>query len=126
MTELGHRPCLDLTNALTRQVEVLADVLERPRLTPVQPEAEAQNLALTLVKGGKQAVDLEWQQRGGGHLEGRLRRAVLDHVTKLGIPVLTKRLRQRQGLGTESQRLDQLVLGKLDLSPELGERSWPA
>ena len=50
VAKLGHRPRLDLTDALPGQVEVLADLLERPGLTSVQPEAQAQDLALTLVE----------------------------------------------------------------------------
>jgi hypothetical protein len=50
VTELRHRPCLDLTDALAGEVEVLTDLFERPRLAPVESEAEPQDLALALVE----------------------------------------------------------------------------
>ena len=61
-----------------------------------------------------------------GHLEGRLGRAVLDHVAQLGVAVLAQRLGQRQRLGPEAQGLDELVLGHLDLDAELGQRGRAA
>ena len=62
----------------------------------------------------------------GGHLEGRLGRAVLDHVAELGVAVLAQRLGERQRLGPEAQRLDQLVLGHLHLDAQLGQRGRAA
>ena len=76
--------------------------------------------------GAEQLLDLVGQQRGGGHLERRLGRAVLDDVAELGVAVLAQRLRQRQRLGREAQRLGDLVLGHLDLGGELGERGRAA
>src|SRR6266478_8470411 len=44
--ELRHGPGLDLANALTGELEALADLLEGPRLAPVEAEAETQDLTL--------------------------------------------------------------------------------
>ena len=46
MAQLAHRPRLDLADALTREVEVLADLFERARLAAVETEAELQDLDL--------------------------------------------------------------------------------
>ncbi len=51
VAKLRHRPGLDLANPLPGEVEVLTNLLERPRLAPVQSEAQPQDLALTLVEG---------------------------------------------------------------------------
>ena len=71
---------------------MLADLFERAGLAAVEAEAELQDLALALVERGEQPRDLVGQQRGGGHLEGRLGRAVLDDVAELGVAVLAQRL----------------------------------
>ena len=53
-----------------------------------QAEPQPQDLPLALVQRAEQAGNLVRQQRGGGHLEGGLSRAVLDHITQLGVAVL--------------------------------------
>ena len=71
---------------------MLADLFERARLAAVETEAQLQDLALALVERRQQAGDLLGQQRGGGDLERRLGRTVLDDVTELGVAVLAQRL----------------------------------
>src|SRR5207248_3197641 len=53
VTQLRHRPGLDLADPLPGEVEVLADLLQGAGLTPVQPEAQRQDLALALVERGQ-------------------------------------------------------------------------
>src|SRR5438445_12720567 len=72
--QLRHRPRLDLADALTGQVEVLADLFERARLAAVEPEAQRQDLPLALVERCEQLLDLGGQERSGRDLEGRLGR----------------------------------------------------
>ena len=50
MPQLGHGPRLDLTDPLAGQVEVLAHLLERPRLAAIEAEAQPEDLALALVE----------------------------------------------------------------------------
>src|SRR4029450_4943948 len=45
--------------------------------------------------GGEEPVDVVREERGGRHLEGGLRGAVLDDVAQLGVAVLAERLAQR-------------------------------
>src|SRR5690606_12257815 len=66
--QLRHRPRLDLADALAGEVEVLAHLLERPRLAPVEAEAQLEDLALALVERGEEPVDLLGQQGRRGHL----------------------------------------------------------
>src|SRR5690349_12888715 len=114
VAELRHRARLDLADALAREVEELADLFEGSGFAAVEPEAQGQDLTLALVERGEQLLDLVGQQCGGCDLERRLRRAILDDVAELGVAVLTERLREREGLGREAQRLGDLVLGHLD------------
>ena len=73
----------------------------------------------------QQAHDLVGQHRGGGRVEGRVDGPVLHHVPQLGVAVLAQRLRQRQRLGLEAQRLSDLVLGHLHLGGQLRQRGGP-
>jgi hypothetical protein len=50
MAQFGHGPRLDLTDALTGQIEVLAHFLEGAGLTPIQSETEPKDLPLPLVE----------------------------------------------------------------------------
>ena len=97
VAQLAHRPGLDLADALPGEVEVLADLLEGPRLAAVEAEAQLQDLPLALVERGQQAGDLVGQQRRGGDLERALGRAVLDDVAELGVAVLAQRLATATG-----------------------------
>src|SRR5688500_12214675 len=70
VAELGHGPGLDLADALPGEVELVAHLLQRAGLAPVEAEAQAQDLALALAQGGQQAGQLVGQQCLGGRLEG--------------------------------------------------------
>src|SRR5262249_8788343 len=126
VAQLRHRAGFDLADALAREVEELADLFEGPGLATVESEAQRQDLALTFVERSEQLLDLVGQQWGGRDLERRFRRAVLDDVAELGVAVLAERLREREGLGREAQRLGDLVLRHLDFDRELRERGRPA
>src|SRR5205814_2704749 len=95
VTKLRHRPGLDLADALPGEVEVLADLLERARLSPIEPEAQGEDLTLALVQRRQQLLDLGRQQRGRRDLERRLGRAVFDDVAELGVTVLAHWPRHR-------------------------------
>src|SRR5262245_19316869 len=70
--QLRQGPGLDLADPLTREVEELAHLFERARLTPVEPEAQGEDLALALVERSEQLLDLVGQEGSGGDLERRL------------------------------------------------------
>src|SRR5262245_42593080 len=55
--ELGQRLIDDLADALAADLHLVGDLLERERLAPVQPEAEAQDPGLALVDGLHQAAE---------------------------------------------------------------------
>ena len=62
-TQLVFRTRFDLTDALARQVETIADLLQRVRLVVFEAEAEAHHLALLAV---------EVEERRGELVEGAL------------------------------------------------------
>src|SRR4029077_10551469 len=68
VAQLRHRPCLDLADPLTGEVEVLAHLFEGAGLAAVEAEAQLQDLALALVERSEQASDLFGQQRGRRNL----------------------------------------------------------
>ena len=68
---------------------MLAHLVKGARLAPVQAESQPEDLALALVQGDEHLVDLAGEQGGGGGVERRNRRPVLDHVAELGVAVLT-------------------------------------
>src|SRR5204863_186006 len=80
--QLRHRPGLDLADALTGEVEVLADLLEGAGLAAVESETQLEDLALAVVERSEQARDLVGQQGRGRHLERRLGPTVLDHLAQ--------------------------------------------
>src|SRR5579859_7809324 len=51
VAQLGHGPGFDLADALPSQAEVFADLVEGAGLTPVETEAQSQDLPLALVEG---------------------------------------------------------------------------
>src|SRR3546814_11308880 len=93
-----------MADALAGEVEVLPDLFEGAGLATVEAEAQLQDLALAVVEGGEEPVDLLGQQRGGGDLEGGLGGAVLDDVAQLGVAVFAPRLGQREEIGRASWR----------------------
>ena len=61
VAQLTHGACLNLTDALTREVESLADFFKCARFSTIETEAQLQNFALTLIKWRQQATNLFWQ-----------------------------------------------------------------
>ena len=69
MTQLAHGASFNLSDALTREVEVFADLFERARLAPVETEAQLENFTLALIERSEQASDLLGEQCGRGDFE---------------------------------------------------------
>ena len=122
VAQLRHGAGLDLADALPGQVEVLADLFERAGLAAVEAEPELQDLALTVVEGGEQPVDLIGEQRGGGHLEGGLGGPVLDDVAELGVAVLTERLAESDSGSAAKRRASVTLSSGISTSAESSAR----
>src|SRR5262249_62102354 len=93
MAQLPQRALLDLAAALARQMELLADLLERPRSAPVETEAQPQDLALAVVEIGEQMLDAVLQDRRAVAV-GRLPR--LGEQLLPRVAVLFERLGERE------------------------------
>src|SRR6267142_4331017 len=61
--QLLERLGLDLPDALARQPHHLADLLERSRLSLVEPEAQSQDLLLLRVEGPQTGIEMILQRR---------------------------------------------------------------
>ena len=121
MTQLRHRPGLDLTNALTGEIEVL-DLFERARLAAVETEAELQDLALRSSSGASRRAISSRRSAVAAASKGGVGTAVLDHITEFGVAVL-RNGSESDALGGEAKRLGDLLFRHLDLGGEF--EGWP-
>src|SRR5688500_19340229 len=83
MPELAQRLGLDLADALARDVELLADFLERVVGRQVDAEAHAQHLRLARGQLAQHAVHGLAQRLDGRGIERALGRGVLDEVAQV-------------------------------------------
>src|SRR4051794_40463737 len=93
--ELLERVVLDLADALARDSERAADLLQGARLLAGQPEAHLDHLALALRQRVQSPEHVLLAQVLERRLERRLGRVVLDEVAQLGVLLLADRLLQR-------------------------------
>ena len=129
--EPRERLALELAHALARQVELVADRLERPRLA-VEPEAELEDPPLALGERVERLADALPAERLLGLVERVGGLAVGEQVAELALVVRADRLVQRDRrvrgadrlvdvLDRQARRLGELVLrrlaAELDLEP---------
>src|SRR5262245_25064024 len=114
---------LELPDALSREVELMADRLERPRLA-LKTEAKLENPPLAFGQRVQRPPDALLAQRLLGLLEGIRGLAVGEEIAKLALVVRADRLVQRDRrvcgaerlvdvLHREARGLRQLVLARL-------------
>src|SRR2546427_7803326 len=96
VAQLPERLGRDLRDALARDREALADLLERVLALLADAEPEAQDLLLLGRKRGQRPLDLRRQVLVEERLVGRARGLVLEKVAELG--VLADRRLERQRL----------------------------
>src|SRR5215212_3621704 len=125
--EPRERLALELADALARQVELVADRLERPRLA-LEPEPQLEDPPLALGERVECLADVLAAQRLLGLVERVDGVAVGEQVAQLALVVGADRLVQRHGgrrggerlvdvLDRQARRLRELVLRRL--APEL-------
>src|SRR5262249_9042067 len=83
VAELAQRLGLDLSNALPRDPEALADLLQRPLVPIDEPEAELEDPALTRCERVEYVFHLVVEHRQGGGVRWRDRLLVLDEVAEM-------------------------------------------
>src|SRR5581483_3195299 len=90
LRKLAQRLGLDLTHALARQAELLADRLQRRRPFADEAEAELDHVALPRRKVGDRLAHREVAERRGGLLLGR-RAGAGDQVAERRVAVVADR-----------------------------------
>src|ERR671911_319883 len=116
-TEARERLALELPHALTREVQLVTDRLERPRLA-LEPEAQLENAALPLGKRVECLAHTLASQRLLGLVERVRCLAVREQIAELALVVRAHRLVERDGGGCGAERL----VDMLDRKPgRLGE-----
>src|SRR5215217_4644294 len=96
--ELLQRVVLDLADALARDVERAADLLQRERARAGEPEAHLDDLALALRERVERLAHVLAAEVVGRLVERGDRRLVLDEVAELGLLLLADRLLERDRL----------------------------
>ena len=91
MAQLAQGLGLDLADAFARDVELLADLLERVRLAVGQTEAHPQHLLLARGQRGQNLLKLLAQQRVGRFLRRLRGLVVLNEVAQMAVLLLTDR-----------------------------------
>src|SRR5205085_10136811 len=121
--EAGQRLVLELADALARQVELVPDRLERPRLA-LEAEPQLEDPPLALGKRVECLADVLTAERLLGLVERVGGLAIGEQVAELALVVRADRLVQRDGRGCggerlldvlqrQAGRLGELLLGRL-------------
>src|SRR5262247_2286110 len=119
MAQLAERLGLDLPDALARDGEILADLLERV-LAPVrEAEAEAQDLFLARRQRVQDLVRLLAQAQADHALDGRADLLVLDEVAEVAVLLLADRRLEGDRLLRDLEHLAHLVHRHFHLDGDL-------
>jgi hypothetical protein len=98
VAELAQRLRLDLADPLAGHVELLADLLERPRPAVLEAEPELEDPPLAPRERVEDRLDLLLEQLVRGGLGRRERAPVLDEVAEVGVLLLADRRLERDRL----------------------------
>ena len=126
MAQLAQGLGFDLADPLARDVELLADLLERVRLAVDQTKAHAQHLLLPRRQRGQDFLELLAQQGIGGLLRRLRRLVVLDEVAEMAVFLLADGRFERDGLLRDLQDLFDLALLDVQLVGDLLRRRLAA
>ena len=85
MAQLRQRLALDLTDALARDAELAPHFLKGARMPILQPEAQADDLALALCQAVEHLAELLLEHAEAGCIGRDHRRVVLDEIAQLRI-----------------------------------------
>ena len=126
MAELAQRLRLDLTDSLSRDVELLADLFKRVVRVHVDAEAHAQDLRLARREPGQDGFGRLAQAFVGRRIDRRADRRVLDEVAEMRIFIIADgRLHGDRLLG-DLQHLANLVFRHLHALAQLFRRGLTA
>src|SRR6266536_5920232 len=117
--ERCERGVLDLPDPFAGEAEGSADLIERPRLTVVEAEAQLDDAALALRQRGERLPEILALQRERGYVEGRLGQRVFEEVSELRIALFPERLLEREWRLRHAQDLPHLVARQLEFGGDL-------
>src|SRR5918994_4309368 len=117
--ELLERVVLDLADALARDVERAADLLQGERARAGEAEAHLDHLALALRERVERPAHVLPAQVLRRLVEGRDRGLVLDEVAELGLLLLADGLLEGDRLQGHALDLTHLAHGALELRRDL-------
>src|SRR5687768_17992661 len=109
VTQLPQRLRLDLTDALARDIELAADLFERPRAAVLQTEAQLQHATLATGEALEHALDLLLQQLVRRRVRWRECLVVGDEVAEVAVLFLADRRLERDRLLGDLHDLADLV-----------------
>src|SRR6478735_5266748 len=119
MLELLQRVVLDLADALARDAERPADLLERLRRAAVQAEAERDDLALAERQRVQRLLDVLPAEAQLRRVERALGRLVLDEVAEARVLLLADRLLEADRELRHAEDLAHLLGRHLELFGDL-------
>src|SRR5216110_3131019 len=126
VAQLAQRLGLDLPYALARDVELLADLLQRVVGGHLDAEAHAQHLGLARRERVEHFLRHVAQAGEGRRVGGRERRLVLDEIAEVRVVVVTDRRLHRDRLLGDLEDLADLLLGiSMRAASVAGSGSWP-
>src|SRR5688572_4888136 len=126
MPQFPQRLGLDLPDALTGDVELLADFLERVIGVHVDAKAHPEYLRLARCQAGEHGVRGLAQRLGRRRVDRGFDRGVLDEIAEMRILVVADRCLHRDRLFCDLEHLPDLVLGHLHPHRELVGRWFTA
>src|SRR5437588_12453087 len=123
MTQLTQSLRLDLTNTLTRYMELLANLLESAAAAIIQTKAQLQHLALAFGQAVKHILHLLLKQLVAGRISRSERCVILNEITQVAIIFLANRRLQAHRLLADLNDLTHLLRANLHLLRDL-LRCW--
>ena len=119
MAQLAQRLGLDLADAFARDVELLADLLERAGTAVLDAEAELEDLLLARGEGGEHVHELLLQQRERRGLTRLARALIGNEVAEMAVLLLADGRFEGDGFLCDLQNLAHLVHGHPHLGGDL-------
>src|SRR5436190_14816920 len=119
VTQLRQRLRLDLPDPLAGNPELLADLLQRPRVPVDQAEPQLDDLLLPVGQRVQDRVELLLQEDEGGGIDRYDGVAVLDEVAEVGVLLLTDRRLERDRLLRQLEDLAHPLRRELHLVADL-------
>ena len=91
VAHFAERLGLDLPNAFTGDLELMADVFQRAGVAITDAKAKLEHLPFAFIQAAQHVAQHVLEQAEAGDVEGILRRLVLDEIAKAGVIAVADR-----------------------------------